>query len=177
MAAVYPAEEMHAGAFDLIASGTPEGGLADRVQIGIDLGSGEGPDMQAAGGKMVPDACPVAKHDSGCQQPVLLSGQPCQLLCRLVTAFRLAEHLAVEFQNLVGCEKQLAGNKLVRVTDGLPFHFGEDHRNLCGRHGLGSGGGADARLVYAGRKANDVEAGAFQQAASRGAGRCQDQGA
>ena len=47
----------------------------------------------------------------------------------------------------------------------------------CGRHSLGSGGGADARLVYAGRKANDVEAGAFQQAASRGAGRCQDQGA
>ena len=69
--------------------------------------------MKAVRGKVMPDPCAVPKHDSCSQQPVFAPGQSCQLIGRLVTACRLAEHIAIEFQYLVGGEKQLPGDKLM----------------------------------------------------------------
>ena len=93
---------MHAGAFDLIASRAPERRLADHIEISVDLGFSHSPYMKAVRGKVMPDPCAVPKHDSCSQQPVFAPGQSFQLVGRLFTACWLAEHIAIEFQYLVG---------------------------------------------------------------------------
>jgi len=65
MASFDPAEQMHAGAFDLIASRAPQRRLADHIEIGVDLGFSHSPDMKAVRGKVMPDSCAVPKHDNG----------------------------------------------------------------------------------------------------------------
>jgi hypothetical protein len=113
MASFDPAEQMHACAFDLIASRTTERRLADHIEISVDLGVSHSPYMKAVRGKVMPDPCAIPKHDSRSQQPVFAPSQSCQLISRLITACRLPEHIAIEFQYLIGSQNQLPRDKLV----------------------------------------------------------------
>ena len=79
MAAFDSTEEMHAESFDLIAAGTPQRRIAEKIEIGLDLVLIERPHCQLCLGKMVPDPFTVAKHHGGCQKPVRASLKPRQL--------------------------------------------------------------------------------------------------
>ena len=125
MAAVDPAEQMHAGTFDLVASRAPEGGIADDIEIGFDLDIIESAEMKLIAGKMVPDPGPVTKDHRGGVQAVRFAGQARQLAGGSHAVSRLAQHLAVYFKNLVSGQKKLARGGQARLCHCHAFHFGQ----------------------------------------------------
>ena len=70
MASLDAAEQMQARPLELVASGAPESGVANHIQIGVNLRGSEGPDMKFGAGEMVPDPLAVAKYHRRRMKPV-----------------------------------------------------------------------------------------------------------
>ena len=175
MAPVNPAEQMHARTFNLVASRTPEGGIADDIQVILDLRHVQGSDMKLGTGQMMPDALPVPKHDRRGEQTVRFAGQAGKLISRGLPVAWLAQHVAVDLKDLVGSKKKLARAGGTGLGHSHAFHFGEQNRCFAGIHAFAGTGCTHRILVDGGRLTGNGKAGAFQKTAPRRAGRGQDQ--
>ena len=110
VAAANAGEKMHADGFNLVASRAPQRGLAKTRQICIHLGLAERAHRQLIDSQMMPDPRPVTHDHRRRVEPVGLSLESQQLPRGGGMIIRLAKHLTINLENLVGGEEQLPGD-------------------------------------------------------------------
>ena len=131
-------EEMHADGFNLVASRAAQRRRAKQAKINVHLIVGQRAHRHLVLAKMMPDPHPVT-HDH-CRGVKMMNPalKPPELRCRGRVISRLAKHLTINLEDLVGGKKKLpAGRGQTRLC-GLTLHLGKNDGHVAGRNSLSS---------------------------------------